>query len=171
MRSSIRLIYQILCILMPYITNTTSTKNAQQIDYQGVLTTLNQHDFPVSQVSIAGRKECIPVYTAPCNTNAIITCLAFNPEDTIAYLNLADIKEIEVPYPYATWIYKSPKCRGKKKYLLINVIWNDLQRTATHYLIEPKRRINSFIQRSTTKTISTIPFSGFKKCTIQAMSR
>lgn len=170
MQSSTRLACYIMCLSPAYIESKAPDKPLQS-DYQGTLTTLNNHEFPASHISIAGKKKCVPVYSAPCNADAVITCLSFNPKDKMLYLNLADVKEIEVPYPYATWEYKSPKCRGKDMYLLIKIIWNDAKRAATHYLIEPKRRMSAHIQKKAGTALSNIPFSGFRKLTVKRMPR
>lgn len=133
--------------------------------HQGTLTTLNNHVLQVTDISIAGKKKCIPVYRAPRNADAIITELAYNPKDCVTYLNLANIKEIEIPYPYATWNFRAHNCRGKNKFLLIHVIPHNPKEKSMYYLIEPKRRIYAHVQKNGSSFLNNFPFSGFKKCT------
>lgn len=143
----------------------------QQAQYQGTLTTLNNRTVNVLNLSVASKRNCIPVYKAPCDTDTLLTCLSYNPKNYKTRLSLSAVKEIEIPYPYATWVYRWPKCKGKDNYLLIKVVWKDEKRHATHYLIEPKRRLNGLFQKKESTAVSSIPFSGFKKCTVNPMPR
>lgn len=171
MQSYTRFACFITCVAISQNLSLIHAVDLQQTEYQGTLTTLNNRTINVSNISIAGRKNCVPVYAAPCNTDALLTCLSYNPKDKKVRLSLSMVKEIEIPYPYATWYYKPPNCRGKDNYLLIKIMWQDEKRPATHYLIEPKRRIGGRFKRNNTTTLSSIPFSGFKKCTINPMPR
>lgn len=161
----------ILCILLSYIESTTSVKHLKIIDYQGTLTTLNNRDFHAKNILIGGRKRCIKVFRAPKNPNTIITRLVYDPKKYVSYINLCDVKQIEVPYPYATWTYNAHNCRGKDKYLLIKVNLHDEQCTGTYYLIEPKRRIRANLQKDGSNFLTDFPFSGFKKCTVEPTRR
>lgn len=159
------------CISTSPILSKAPTNGLQQTKYHGTLTTLNNGTVDIIDISIAGKKNCIPVYAAPCNTDTLLTCLTYNPKDKKKRLSLSAVKEIEIPYPYATWYYRRPTCRGKENYLLIKIIWQDKQRSATHYLIEPKRRLNGLFHKKESSGLSSIPFSGFKKCTVNSMPR
>lgn len=143
-----------------------SIQCAPQKDYQGVLTTLRNHNYPIFLITIAGKKTCIPVFTAPDKTDTLLTRLNYNPKEQKKYIKLADIKEIEIPYPYATWHYKD-SC-GKQKYLLIKITWNIKNKKSMHFLIEPKRRLGGILEKKSGKAKTHIPFSGFKKCTVKA---
>ncbi len=138
------------------------------INYQGTLTTLRDHEYPISNISINHKQHCIPVFRAPCNTNTIVTTLSYNPKSYVDYINLADIAAIEMPYPYAQWTYCSCNNKRKEKYVLIKVIWIDEKKTACHFLIQPRRRLTARVHKKIRSTDSQLPFRGFKKITIEA---
>ncbi len=130
--------------------------------YYGAITTLHGHEYTIRNMLIGGKQECIQVYRAPADINKIITTLSYDPKEYISYLRLADMKEIIIPYPYAQWVYKH---KGKKKYLLIEIIWQHEHRPKSTFLIEPKRRLSGIVIQKG-KTQRKIPFSGLKKMSI-----
>ncbi|MEX0848901.1 MAG: hypothetical protein WD055_01630 [Candidatus Dependentiae bacterium] len=169
-------IYQgIIFILIPfYVVSIESKKRIKcpdPIDYTGTLCTLRNREYPISHISIANKQQCVPVYRAPCNTNTIVTNLSYNPKDYIIHLNLAHIKEIEIPYPYATWVFKASWHRGKDKYLLIKVTWHDEKKAPQHFLIEPQRRLTARVKKKIRVADRKLPFRGFKKITIDAIKK
>jgi len=170
MQPYIRLICLSMYSIYSYIETAPLVKHIPTPEYQGVLATLNNHTFPMTHISVA-KKKCFIVFQAPANTDTIVTSLSYDPTEREQHVRLADIKAIEVPYPYATWTYKTHNCRKKIKYLLINIVWNDTKRSATRYLIEPKRRLHGYLKKGDYNYLTSLPFSGFKTCTIQPMPK
>lgn len=165
--------YNIIVIsLMLSISSTVNTKKRRRCpapsNYKGMLTTLRDNDYSISHISIANKQHCIPVYTAPCNTHTIVTNLSYNPKQCKSYIDLAKVTSIEMPYPYAEWIYRSCDRREKDKYILIKITWRNKKKCPTHYLIQPKRRLTARIQKKLRATNCQIPFRGFKKIIIEA---
>ena len=135
--------------------------------YSGSITTLHGHKYTITDMLIGGRQKCIQVYRAPSNINKIITTLSYDPKEYVSHLKLAEIKEIIIPYPYAQWVYKH---KGKKKYLLVVVIWQHKSRSKSTFLIEPKRRLSGIVTQKG-KTQRNIPFSGLKKISIASIQK
>ncbi len=130
--------------------------------YDGTITTLDDHEYAITDMFIGGKQSCIPVYKAPADKNKIIPTLSYDPRAYMSQVNLADIREIHIPYPYAQWVYKG---KGKKKYLLVTVIWHSEQQPESNFLIEPKRRLSGTVTKKRS-THRKIPFSGLKKISI-----
>lgn len=149
----IMLSYTFFCFMLP------ATTDLPTCHYHGAITTLHGHEYSTTDMLIGGKHRCIQVYRAPTDVNKIITTLSYDPKKYVSHLKLAEIKEIIIPYPYAQWVYKH---KGKKKYLLIEVIWQHEQRPKSTFLIEPKRRLSGVVIQKE-KTQRKIPFSGLKK--------
>ncbi len=138
------------------------------INYKGTLTTLRNHEYPISNIAINHKQHCIPVFKAPCNTDTVVTTLSYNPKNHVDYINLADITTIEMPYPYAQWTYCSCNNKNNEKYILIKVVWIDEKKPACNFLIQPRRRLTARVHKKIRSTDSQLPFRGFKKITIKA---
>lgn len=142
-----------------------------QVTYNGNLITIQHHQYPITNILIDGKQTCIKVFKAPDDVHKIIPSLTYNPKEFPRYINLRDIKDIIIPYPYATWIYKNKTCgnKGKDRYLLIDVMWRNKKMKPTTFLVEPKKKLSGVFQKSS--GTSDMPFSGIRGITINKVQR
>jgi len=142
-----------------------------QFMYNGTIVTMQHHQYPITNILIDGQQTCITVFKAPDDIHKIIPSLTYNPKEFPLYINLKDIKEIIIPYPYATWIYKNKTCgnKGKDRYLLIDVVWRNKKMKPTAFLVTPKKKLSGRLQKNS--TVDDIPFSGIRNISINKIER
>jgi len=144
----------------------------KELNVRGALTTLRGSTYPISYALIGGKQRCVRVYTGPCTPHSIIPKLTYDPRTYKEHLDLTKVKEITIPYPYATWFYASRgKHRGKRKYLLFQVTWHDKEKPISTYLVEKKRRISGIIEKEGRATDCALPLSCIKTIQFEQMKK
>lgn len=144
----------------------------KELNIHGSLTTLRGKTYPISYALIGGKQRCVRVYTGPCTPHSIIPKLNYDPRTYKELLDLTQVKEITIPYPYATWFYASRgKHRGKRKYLLFQVTWHDKERSTSTYLVEKRRRISGIIEKEGFATDCSLPLSCIKTIHFKEMKK
>ena len=139
------------------------TFKKKELNIHGTITNLRGNVYPISYALIGSKQRCVRVYKGPCKTESIIPCLRYNPQEYEMHLDLTKVKEISMPYPYATWFYTPRgRHRGKKKYLLLHVAWFDETKAPTPFLVEKKRRISGIIKKESGSSDCTISLSRIK---------
>ncbi len=132
---------------------------------RATVTTLRGRTFTMRALSSAHASDALTVFTAPSNTKKIVSLLDYNPRPTARNLALADIAQINIPYPYAVWYYnRNTGLRKHDKYLLIEVtLRSDPQAAPVNYLVRHKVRIHGIRGTSGTENAGSIALRAIKK--------
>lgn len=122
------------------------------LNFYGTLDTWQGQIYPVENISIDHRIKKIEMYEKPNGTHIVKqlatealegSSLTINPITNFPkiYVDLAEIKSLEIPDPEKIWNYKKKRGNRELTFFEIVVTNNDPQETKTTYLIESRKKL------------------------------
>ncbi len=177
----IRLLLLIVSFLYSTATHpnwsSTAAKDLKQpVNFSGKITTHQDQEFIVDNISVYGKYEKVPVIDKPgtyaepamnTETKQLEIKLQVNPntEFTKTYLDLNEIKEMSVPSPDTIWVYQKKERSPRVEFIELDVITKS--GTKSSYLLEAKTPIYCDAIDPAGPQEKTVPLSAVKTLTIE----
>ncbi|MCL4229751.1 hypothetical protein KJZ61_03660 [Candidatus Dependentiae bacterium] len=148
------------------------------LNFYGNLETWQGQTYEVENISLDHRIKKIEMYEKPIPTQHASpssttpqeeTVLGVNPitNFTKVYIDLAEIKSLEIPDPEKMWIYH--KKRGQRELIFLEIVVtnNDSQETKNTYLIENRKKLYCDRRIGTSLEEREVPLIAIKKLSVE----